>query len=116
MTLDEKINQINEWEEKGLISDENIEKLNKIFDIFENAKDIIEDVKAKKTYCEEYLKSLESVEKDQIKKIQNTFAHFNSTYELIKSELTEEVENTDKNKITKDQFLEIMQALFNKCQ
>lgn len=117
MTLEEKIDQLNTWDETGVLTEEHKEKFDKIFEIFESTKDILEDIKMKKKYCEQYMKSLDSIEKDQLDTIKNTFKHFNSTYDIIEKELTqEEVENTDKNQISKQEFLKAMQMLFDSWQ
>lgn len=118
MTLDEKINQLNKWEEEGILTEEHKEKFDKIFDIFESAKDMIKDVQKKKEYCEQYMKTLDKIEKDQLEAIKNAYKHFDSTYEIVEKELTEDkqVENTNENKVSKEDFLAMMQDLFNSWQ
>ena len=118
MNFLEKINQLEKWDNEGLISNEKHEKFNKIFKLVEVSNKSLKETKNKIEQCEKYLGMLEDKKNQEIETMSNAFKHFESTYKMLEEEIRakEKVENTDKEEITFEEFLKDMMETFNKWQ
>lgn len=118
MNFLEKINQLENWDNEGLISNEKYEKFNKIFKLVKDSQRSLNELENKIEQCEKYLDMLEDRKDQERETMRNAFKHFESTYKMLEEEIRakEEVENTNEVEVTFEEFLKDMMDTFNKWQ
>lgn len=115
----EKVNQLAKWNCQGKLTQEHYKKFNNIFDCVDETKAMLAEIKDKKEKTQQYLEFLNQKEKEQNERLKNIFIHFEYAFNSLSKEIEERekrVENTCRERITKDEYLKELFELFNQWQ